>query len=63
MNIYSNKGIKIEKTHPYSSFSNGLAERTIRFVIDGTRAILSGSNLDKKYWPYAVKYMMNHRIN
>jgi transposase InsO family protein len=51
LKLYADDGIKIEKTHPHSSFSNGLAERTIRFIIDGTRTNLLQADLNKNFWP------------
>jgi IS30 family transposase len=54
--LYADNGIRIEKTHAHSSFSNGLAERSIRFIIDGTRTNLLEASLNKDYWPYAALY-------
>ena len=47
-------GIRTEPTPPYSSFANGRAERAIRTVTTGTRALMADSGVAANLWPYAV---------
>ncbi|GAQ93484.1 hypothetical protein KFL_015700010 [Klebsormidium nitens] len=48
------KGIIHQKTNPYSSPENGVAERLNRTLLDKVRAMLSESGLDLKWWGEAV---------
>ena len=56
------RGIRIETSPPYTSSSNGKAERAIRTIMDGTRSILEMSGMPKFLWPeiaQAVAYLRN----
>ena len=48
------KGIFHQKTNPYSSQENGVAERLNRTLMDKARAMLSESDLEEKWWGEAV---------
>ena len=41
-----------------SSHQNGPVERAHRTVGDTVRALLTGANLDIKFWPYAFYHML-----
>ena len=43
-------GIVIERIIPYSSASNGMAERANRTVVEGTRTMLEDANFPKNLW-------------
>ena len=45
---------------PYRSATNGLAEREIRNVLEGTRTLLERSGLPTPYWPYACRCFCHH---
>ena len=45
---------------PYRSATNGLAEREIRNVLEGTRTLLEHSGLPTPYWPYASRCFCHH---
>ena len=51
------RGIKRQLTVPYSSFQNGLAERTNRTLIEGIRCLLIGAEMEMKYWCEAVQHI------
>jgi transposase InsO family protein len=48
------KGIIHQKTNPYSSQENGVAERLNRTLMEKARAMLSESGLDHRFWGEAV---------
>lgn len=52
---FSSCGIVHQTTVPHSPQQNGIAERTIRFVIEKARSMLAGSFLSKSYWQDAVQ--------
>lgn len=55
-------GVAIEDASPYSPQLNGKAERMNRTLTERMRAILFDSNMDYKYWPYALEtaaYLVN----
>ena len=39
---------------------NGIAEREIRNVLEGTRTLLEHSGLPTSYWPYASRCFCHH---
>ena len=45
---------------PYRSAINGIAEREIRNVLEGTRTLLEHSGLPTPYWPYASHCFCHH---
>ena len=45
---------------PYRSATNGIAEREIRNVLEGTRTLLENSGLPTSYWPYASRCFCHH---
>ena len=47
---------------PYRSATNGIAERGIRNVLEGTRTLLEHSGLPTSYWPFASRCFC-HRAN
>ena len=50
------KNIKHQRTTPYSSQQNGLAERRNLTIMSMARCVLIESNLPYEYWPFAVRY-------
>ena len=45
---------------PYRSATNGVAEREIRNVLEGTRTLLEHSGLPTSYWPYSSRCFCHH---
>ena len=45
---------------PNRSATNGIAEREIRDVLEGTRTLLEHSGLPASYWPYASRSFCHH---
>ena len=45
---------------PYRSATNGIAEREIRNVLEGTRTLLEHSGLPTSPWPYASRCFCHH---
>ena len=45
---------------PYRSATNGIAEREIRNVLEGTRTLLEHSGLPTSYWPYGSRCFCHH---
>ena len=50
------KGIIHEKSIPHVKYQNGKAERLNQTMNDHMRAMLLQYNLDKRLWPYALRY-------
>lgn len=55
-------GIEIEKVPPYSSASNGMAERANRTVIEGARTLLDESGLPHSFWGEALLHHPCHQF-
>ena len=55
--IKAGKNLKTchDTSTPYRSATNGIAEREIRNVLEGTRTLLEHSGLPNSYWPYASR--------
>jgi hypothetical protein len=51
---FKGRGIEHQETAGYASQSNGIAERFLRTLQDGIRALLSKSGLGPKFWCYAA---------
>jgi hypothetical protein len=56
------KGIQHQKTNPYSSQENGVAERLNRTLVERARALLSSSGMGKEFWAEAI-HTVNHMRN
>ena len=59
-----NKGIQHQKPCPYTPEQNGKAEWLNRTLLDITRTLLSGANLDNEFWAealHASNYLLNLR--
>jgi transposase InsO family protein len=56
------RGIQHQKTNPYSSQENGVAERLNRALVERARALLSNSGLEKEFWAEAI-HTVNHLRN
>ncbi len=52
--VLNMNGIKHERSSPYSTWQNGIAERYNRTVLNLVRAMLDGKYLQKKLWEYAA---------
>mmetsp|Transcript_10877 Transcript_10877/g.21521 ORF Transcript_10877/g.21521 Transcript_10877/m.21521 type:complete len:1057 (-) Transcript_10877:2144-5314(-) len=55
-NYCKNKGIEIVQAAPRAPQQNGFIERRVQTVMRMTRAVLKGSNLGTKFWPWALKF-------
>lgn len=58
-------GIVHQKSNPYTAEQNGLAERTIRTVVERARCLLFDANLDKRFWAEATStavYLKNRSV-
>ena len=53
------KGIKHQRTVPYSPQQNGQAERRNLTIMQVARCVLSESGLPDNYWPHAVRYAVD----
>lgn len=60
---FERHGIQHQTSIPYTPQQNGLAERTIRTLVEKARCMLQDANLPKKYWAEAMNtaaYIKNH---
>ena len=53
---YERTGIRHQVTPRYTPELNGKAERTIRTIKEGIRAMIHSSGLGHAYWDYAAQY-------
>ena len=53
--FYSHNGILIRLSCPYTSPQNGKAERILRTLNDGTRALLLHAGMPSKFWVKALQ--------
>ncbi|KAF4032730.1 Integrase core domain [Phytophthora infestans] len=51
-----NQGILMQHITPYTSFQNGVAERSIRAVTETAATMLVDSGLPHKLWEYALQH-------
>ena len=64
--ILLDRGIKHEKSSPYTPSENGKIERVWRTIFDMARALMIDANLPRDLWTYAIKmsaYLRNRCIN
>jgi transposase InsO family protein len=54
-------GIEHQTTAPYSSASNGIAERVLRTIQENGKAVLHESGLSLGFWPEAFEYVVHTR--
>lgn len=59
--IFEKRGFKIHPTGTDASHQNGPVERAHRTVAKGIQALLIGSNLDPKFWPYEFRHYIRLR--
>ena len=60
---YTEHGITVQTTAPYSPSQNGIAERMNRTLVELARTMLRGQNVPEFLWEYAVAhaaYIHNH---
>lgn len=63
-NLFQEKGIKHQKTCPYTPQQNGKAERLNRTLLEITRSMLIEANLNDEFWAEAMNtavYLLNRR--
>ena len=58
ISLFEEAGYQIEPNAPADSSSNGLGERPHRTIKDAMRAMLSGTGLDAKFWPFAFRHFL-----
>ena len=64
--ILLDKGIRHEKSSPYSPSQNGSVERSWRTIFNMARALMTDSNLPRHLWTFAIKmaaYLRNRCYN
>jgi hypothetical protein len=59
--ICTELGIEHQTTAPYSSASNGIAERVLRTIQENGLAVLKDSNMPNGFWPEAFDYIVHSR--
>ena len=59
--MFENKKYAIRPTAPGESHQNAPAEIPIQTIGNAMRAMLQGSNLSMKYWPYAFHHFLRIR--
>ena len=60
-NLFNRFGYTVLCTGGYASWQNGPVERAHRMVADAIKALLLGSSLDIKFWPYAFYHVLRIR--
>ena len=64
--ILLDRGIKHEKSSPYSPSQNGIIERSWGTIFNMARALMTDANLPRHLWTFAIKmaaYLRNRCIN
>ena len=64
--ILLDRGIKHEKSSPYSAAQNGTVERNWRSIFDMARALMTESFVPRELWTFAIKmaaYLRNRCFN
>ena len=56
--FYRVKGIRIKHSAPYHQYQNGLIERMVRTINEGSRAMMLRANSPKYDWLYAKQYFV-----
>ena len=59
--LTTESGIDHEHTHVDTPQQNGVSERMNRTIKNGVRSVMIESGLPMKYWPYAVKHVVQTR--
>ncbi|KAG6944152.1 hypothetical protein JG688_00017235 [Phytophthora aleatoria] len=54
-----NRGLRLQTTHAYSPFENGIAERANRKVCDMASTVLIEAALPHSLWEYAVRHAVH----
>ena len=57
-NLFHKSGYEIKPTGADASHQNGPVERGHRTIADMMRSLLTGANLDPKFWPYAFYHSL-----
>ena len=53
---FTENGLDIQTTAPYSPSQNGIAERMNRTLVELGRAMIKGQNLPEFIWEYAIAH-------
>jgi Reverse transcriptase (RNA-dependent DNA polymerase) len=56
--LFTNAGYRVEPTAADASHQNGPVERVHRTIGNALRAMLTGADLDPKFWPYAFTHYL-----
>jgi len=56
--LFKNAGYAIEPTAPDLSHQNGPGEQPHQSIVESLCAMLGGTGLDLKFWPYAFEHYL-----
>lgn len=56
--LFEDAGYSVEPTAPMASSSNGPGERPHQTIGDAIRAMIAGSGIQTKFWPYAFHHFL-----